>query len=230
MPSDPPTLTFIAIIPSTGAFGTSDGILAQGTELPFFATGFYSDNSTQDLTTTVTWASSDTSVATIGVNTGLAIAVGAGMTNITAALGGVTSLATPVTVEAGTLESVAITPATAGVNVGATMQLNAYGNYEIPGATNPFPTVLADITHEVRWLSSNSSIASVSSSGVVTGVAAGTVTISVTMAGFVGTPETASRDGRARASELDFDRQYLSPDRHPDRNPVERRHRSPRGW
>ena len=47
VPSDPPTLTFIAIIPSTGAFGTSDGILAQGTELPFFATGFYSDNSTR---------------------------------------------------------------------------------------------------------------------------------------------------------------------------------------
>ena len=114
------------------------------------------------------------------------------MTNITAALGGVTSLATPVTVEAGTLESVAITPATAGVNVGASMQLNAYGNYEIPGATNPFPTALADITHEVTWLSSNSSIASVSSSGVVTGIAAGTVTISVNMAGFVGTPETAA--------------------------------------
>ncbi len=74
--SPSPNFTSIAIFPSaSGGFGTSDGILTLGTEVPFFATGFYSDNSTQDLTTTVTWASSDTSVATIGTNTGLAIGV-----------------------------------------------------------------------------------------------------------------------------------------------------------
>ena len=188
-----PTLTFIAIVPSAnGGFGTSDGILALGTEVPFFATGFYSDGSTQDLTTTVTWTSSVTSVATIGANTGLAIGVGAGTTEITAALSGVTSLETPVTVAAGTLEAVAITPATAGVSAGATMQLIAYGNYQIPGATSPYPTVLADLTHEVSWTSSNPSVASVNSAGVVTGVATGTGTISVTMSGFTGTIETAS--------------------------------------
>ncbi len=192
---DPPTLESISIIPSEngGITGTSDGILTLGTEVPFFATGFYSDGSTQDLTTEVTWASSNTAEVTIGANTGLATGVGAGTTaQITASLGGVTSPATLVTVEAGTLEGVAITPATGGVDVGATMQLVAYGNYAVPGATDPWPTVLADITHEVSWASSNPSFASVSSTGVVTGIAAGTTTITVTMPGFSGTPESAT--------------------------------------
>jgi uncharacterized protein YjdB len=193
-PLTAPTLASIAIYPSAnGGIGTSDGILTEGTEVPFFATGFYSDNSTQDLTTQVTWKSSETSVVTIGANTGLAVGAGAGgPAEITASLSGVTSNETPVTVEAGTLEGVAITPATAGVAVGSTMQLIAYANYEISGTTSPYPTVLADITHEVTWKSSNSSVASVSSAGVVTGVAAGTITISVTMSGFTGTPQTAS--------------------------------------
>jgi len=188
------TLVSIVINPlDNGGFGTSDGILTLGTEVPFVATGFYIDGSTQDLTSSVTWASSNTAEVMIGTNTGLAIGVGAGSTaHITASLGAVTSAATPVTVAAGTLEAVAITPATGGVDVDATMQLVAYGNYEVPGATNPWPTVLADLTHEVTWKSSNPSVASVSSAGLITGIAAGTTTITVTMPGFSGTPETAS--------------------------------------
>jgi hypothetical protein len=51
------TLASIVINPlGNGGFGTSDGILTLGTEVPFVATGFYSDGSTQDLTTSVAWA------------------------------------------------------------------------------------------------------------------------------------------------------------------------------
>jgi hypothetical protein len=49
----------------------------------FTALGTYTDNSTQDLTATVTWSSSDTSKATIAA-TGVATAVAAGATTITA--------------------------------------------------------------------------------------------------------------------------------------------------
>ena len=55
----------------------------------FTATGQYSDGSTQDLTTTATWASSNTGVATIA--SGLATAVAMGSTNISASSNSVTS-------------------------------------------------------------------------------------------------------------------------------------------
>jgi hypothetical protein len=58
----------------------------------FIATGTFSDNSTQDITTSVTWSSSNTSVATIsntaGSN-GLAAAVGSGSATITATSGSI---------------------------------------------------------------------------------------------------------------------------------------------
>jgi hypothetical protein len=59
--------------------------------------GTYSDGSTQNLTTTVTWSASNTGIATISNATGskgLATAVSAGATTITAAAGGVSGTTT----------------------------------------------------------------------------------------------------------------------------------------
>jgi hypothetical protein len=73
------TLVAIAVTPNQ----TSIPI---GSSQQFVATGNYSDGTTQDLTSTVTWASSSTGVAT--VNTfGLATAVGQGNSTITATSG-----------------------------------------------------------------------------------------------------------------------------------------------
>src|SRR4030042_5288128 len=69
-------LTAISVTPTNPS-------VAKGTAQQFTATGTYSDNTTQDLTTTVTWSSSSTSVATIN-NAGLATAVEAGTAIITA--------------------------------------------------------------------------------------------------------------------------------------------------
>lgn len=58
----------------------------------FTATGTYSDNTTQDITTSVTWSSSNTAVATISNTTGsngMATTLGNGTTTITASLDGV---------------------------------------------------------------------------------------------------------------------------------------------
>ena len=74
-------LTSIAVTP------TSASIIAGGTQ-PFTATGTYTDGSTQDLTNSVAWSSSNTGVATIN-NTGLATAQGSGMTTIGATSGSV---------------------------------------------------------------------------------------------------------------------------------------------
>ena len=54
----------------------------------FTASGTYSDGTTHDITTQVTWTSSDTSVATVN-SSGLATAVAAGTTTITATSGSI---------------------------------------------------------------------------------------------------------------------------------------------
>src|SRR5581483_2375546 len=69
-----PVLQSIAVTPPNPT-------ILSGQTKQFTATGTYSDTSTQDLTTQVTWASATTSVATINA-TGLAIAAGAGTSAI----------------------------------------------------------------------------------------------------------------------------------------------------
>jgi hypothetical protein len=59
--------------------------IPKGLTQQYTATGTYSDASTADITSSVTWASSATAVATID-SVGLATGVGDGSTNITAAL------------------------------------------------------------------------------------------------------------------------------------------------
>lgn len=75
------SLTSIAVTPSQPTF-------IEGKTLQLTATGTYSDLSTQDLTTQVTWMSSDTAEATVSA-TGLVTGVGIGSPTITATLGAV---------------------------------------------------------------------------------------------------------------------------------------------
>ncbi|MUL15347.1 hypothetical protein GNP57_17720, partial [Aliivibrio fischeri] len=51
--------------------------LAKGTGQQYTAVGFYSDDTSRELTREVSWRSSDTSIATISV-VGLAVGVGVG--------------------------------------------------------------------------------------------------------------------------------------------------------
>lgn len=100
----PAILASIAVTPSSASAtigGTSDG------KTQFTATGTYTDGSTQDLTSLVTWTSDAPSVATIGNvagSAGLASSVAAGRATITAALGSVSASA-PLTVEPRTVFS-----------------------------------------------------------------------------------------------------------------------------
>jgi hypothetical protein len=86
-PSVTPTLTSIAITPANPSVGL-------GYTQQFSATGTYSDGSTQDLTTAVTWSSSNTAAASIVANTGAAYTVAPGTTTISATLGSVSGMTT----------------------------------------------------------------------------------------------------------------------------------------
>lgn len=117
----------------------------------------------------IIWKSSNASVAT--VNNGVVTGVSAGTATITATSeGGFTATCT-VTVSNVAVTSVSISPTTAALSVGSTKQLSAT---VLPtNATNK----------NVSWSSNNTSVASVSSTGLVTAKAVGTATITATADG-----------------------------------------------
>ena len=154
------TLQSIAITPANAG-------IAKGTWQQFAATGTYSDNSTQDLTSAVTWGSSSTSVATID-STGRASALAAGGTTITAVLGPISG-STTLTVTAATLQSIAITPANAGIAKGTWQQFVATGTYS--------DNSTQDLTSAVTWGSSSTSVATIDATGRASALAAGNTSI-----------------------------------------------------
>jgi len=121
--------------------------LAAGLTQAFSVLGTFSDSSTQDLTTSVTWASDDTLVASIsnaGGSEGLLTALTAGAAEISATLGAV-SQSTTVTVSAATLVSLAITPPSPSLGLLQTLQLTATGTYT--------DSSTQDLTTSVTWSS-----------------------------------------------------------------------------
>lgn len=121
----------------------------------------------------VQWSSGSASVATVSAS-GLVTAVSAGVAVISATSEGKTGQGT-VTVTAIPVASVAIDPNSASLGVGQTVQLSAT-------ARSAADVVLTD--RPVAWSSSNSAVATVSASGLVTAVAAGgPVNITATVEG-----------------------------------------------
>jgi uncharacterized protein YjdB len=164
-----PSITAISVSP--------DGLtLPLNVTQQFVATASYSDGSSQDLVTGVTWSSSATSVATID-NNGLASLLTAGTVTITAQVGSLTDTAT-ITVVGAHLTSIAISPATPTMAAGTEQQFTATGSFD-DGSTQVLPTV--------QWTSTSSNILAVSSSGLGTAVAAGNSTLSATSGSITGT-------------------------------------------
>ena len=122
-----------------------------------------------------TWNSSSPGVATV-TNTGYVNAVAAGSTTITATTAGksATALVTVIPQSGGSVARVDITPATASVAVNSTVQLtgtarDAQGNV----TTDEIPL----------WITLNPVVATVSPTGLVTGLAPGSAIITLSQAG-----------------------------------------------
>src|SRR5271165_3956116 len=159
----PPTLVSIAVTPANPSIAASQ-------QQQFTATGTYTDGSHQNLTSTATWTSSATSVATISSG-GLANGVAAGSTTIQATSGSISGSAS-LTVTAPVLVSVAVTPANPSIAAGQQQQFTVTGTYTDGSHQN--------LTSTATWTSSATSVATISSSGLATGVAAGSSTIQAT--------------------------------------------------
>jgi uncharacterized protein YjdB len=158
-----------SVVVSPSSPNVNVGQTAQLTATPLSSTG-------QTLTgRATTWSTSAATVATVS-SAGLVTGVGAGTATVTATIEGKSASAT-VTVQV-PISSITMSPSSATVNVAWTTTLTATArnsnNNAIPGV-------------QFTWSSSNTSIATVSSSGVVTGVAPGSATITASAGGKTGT-------------------------------------------
>jgi len=117
-----------------------------GATQQFIATGNFSDNSTEILTSQVTWASATPSVATISTM-GLARAVATGTSSITASLNGVTGAAMLTVTPTPTPTPTIAWPAPAAITYGTALsatQLDAtasFGGNAVPGTFTYTPTL-----------------------------------------------------------------------------------------
>jgi uncharacterized protein YjdB len=179
---NPPVLNTISVTPQNGSVTTKNS-------QQFTATGNYSDGSMKDLTASVSWSSSNTNDATIQTagqaDPGMATGVAAGSITITASYTGVTGTAQlAVTSSGATLQSIAVTPPNTSVTVGNTVAFTATGTYSDGSMKN--------ITATAAWTSSNTSEATVETTGLAQpglakGVATGGVTITASLSGVNGT-------------------------------------------
>jgi hypothetical protein len=172
----PVVLVSIAVTPATST------IASNGTQT-FVATGTYSDASTADISASVIWTSSNTSLATMtGATANGAGSFTGGATTITATLGAISGTATlNVTAASVVLVSIAVTPAT------PTIAFNGSQTFVATGTYNDAST--ADISASVIWTSSNTSLATMTGAtangaGSFTG---GTTTITATLGAINGT-------------------------------------------
>jgi len=126
---------------------------------------------------TITWASNNTSIATVS-QTGVVTAVGRGQASIVASFEGKSATATIFVVDP-TVSSVALTATLPAIfYVGQTIQATALPKDGLNNTLSGFA---------VTWTSSAPAVATVSSTGLITAVAAGTTTITATSGGKSGT-------------------------------------------
>lgn len=150
-----PSVQSVALTPSTASI-----FVAQSVQLNTVVTAGGS------LPTTYTIRTSNPAVATVG-STGLVTGIAAGNATITAiSTADTTKRATAqITVTAPSVQSVTLTPSTAGIFIGQTTQLNA-----VVTAGGSLPT-----TYTLH--SSNAAVATVNTTGLVTAISAGSTTI-----------------------------------------------------
>uniref|UniRef100_UPI00261365B9 Ig-like domain-containing protein n=1 Tax=uncultured Microbulbifer sp. TaxID=348147 RepID=UPI00261365B9 len=174
----PAVLTAIQVTPATVN-------LAKGNAQQLTALGRYSDGTIVTLTS-VNWHSGDTAVATVDME-GQLTAVEEGNTTAYARLGGIVSNTVTVNVTGAVLTSIQVTPPAPSLAKGNTQQLTAQGTFS-DGTT-------ADLTNSVAWISSDTDIVTVDSSGQLTAVDEGTATVSASQEGIVSNTATVTITG-----------------------------------
>jgi uncharacterized protein YjdB len=169
-PPPPPVVTTVTVAPTSAS-------LVAGATTTLQAT--VKDQNGNAMTgQTVTWSTSNATAATVNPN-GVVTGVAAGSATITATSSGKTGTSSiTVTAVSPVVATVTVAPTSASVVAGATTTLQAT-------VKDQNGNVMTGQT--VTWSTNNALAATVNSSGVVTGVAAGSATITATSSGKTGT-------------------------------------------
>ena len=165
------TLNSIAITPATPA------ALPKGATEQFTATGSYSDGSTQNLTSAVTWTSLAPFIATVN-GSGLVTGTGVGSTQLTAGYQGQTATSASFPVTGAVVASITVTLSSSSINVGATEQSSAMATYT--------DNSTVDVSASVTWASSSPGVATINSNGLASAAGTGSTTISAALNGLTG--------------------------------------------
>ena len=165
----PATLESITVAPASAT-------IEQGQTQQFSATGSYSDGGSQDLTSTATWTSSDTTAATID-STGLASGLAPGAAGITAALDGVTSNTATAHRHhaAGDARVDHRRPGQRHDRAGPDPAVQRHRSYSDGGSQ--------DLTSTATWTSSDTTAATIDSTGLASGLAPGAAGITAALDG-----------------------------------------------
>jgi hypothetical protein len=136
-----PTLTAIAVTPATPS-------VVQTKTQQLTATGSYDDGSVSNITSKVTWSSSDSSKVSVS-STGVVTGINPGSATITASSANISG-STTVGVSAANLASIQVSPSTVSALTGQTVPFSATANF-VGGGTG-------DITDAVIWSTDNSNV------------------------------------------------------------------------
>lgn len=179
-------LVSIAVTPVTATLRAG----SMGTAM-LTATGSYSDGTSRNITTTVTWTSSAPMIAAVSNMAGsngvvTPSATMAGTANITAALDGITSTPAVITVlPSDNVTRLEVRPNPGSVNAGGDLNFTATATYG-DGRTG-------DVTNMVSWTSAAPAVATIGmSTGLGHGVSAGMTMITATFTNPDGSTVTAS--------------------------------------
>ncbi len=167
------------VVPGSNSLGTVK--TAAGTSHQFLAYGIYTDGGERNITSSVTWSSSPIKVATIN-NAGRAAGITAGAATITAT-DPTTSLAGSTTLDVtnATVTAIVVSPVVQTIAPLTRLNFTALGVFN-DGTTQ-------NITADSNWSSSDTAAATVTNSapsGVATGVASGSTTITAALGGMSG--------------------------------------------
>jgi uncharacterized protein YjdB len=139
-------------------------VVAKGQTEQLKATAIYSDGSSSDISNSVTWKSADTTKVTV-TPSGVLSADEVGNSTITAVKGGLVSNTVNVDVGNAVLTSIVVTRSSISLAKGQTEQLKATAIYS-DGSSY-------DVSRSVTWESDNKAAATVTSNGLLSGVAVG---------------------------------------------------------
>jgi hypothetical protein len=143
----------------------------EGNAVQLSAVGIYSDGTTSDLTTDVTWSTSDPAIVTVSA-TGLAKGLADGNAELSATLDDLDG-STTVEVTNATLSSIQISPAVPEIARGTNVQLQATGVFS--------DNSTQDLTGVANWTSSDETTATVSNDSGTKGLASGAETGTATI-------------------------------------------------